>query len=274
MRGRDADVEPAAGHRRRSGAALAGAATVVEATTMSGSEGHIRLWPAHVMADPSNGQMTIYSNDMESYGCVNGVATFLAMLARQGPRRLDGGPAGRRTYGGGRCGFEAGISRRGNRPPVRMQWTRNEETAWRRKAGIRRQGRAGSTRRVTSSRSSTTRARPTTTTSCTTVARDRADRAVDGRVEGDAGGKAARRRRCTWTRSPTSASRPTSSVCRRFGETPVRTGNLAIRTGRSRRSPPSRSSTRWRGARSGPVAFRLKLLTASATDDSGFSARD
>ena len=31
------------------------------------------------MADTSNGQMTIYSNDMKSYGMRNGVAQFLNM---------------------------------------------------------------------------------------------------------------------------------------------------------------------------------------------------
>ena len=41
-------------------AALAGAATVVEAEYNMPFQGHTAFAPAHAMADPSNGQMTIY----------------------------------------------------------------------------------------------------------------------------------------------------------------------------------------------------------------------
>ena len=34
---------------------------------------------AHATANPSNGQMTVYSNDMKSYGMRTGVAQFLGM---------------------------------------------------------------------------------------------------------------------------------------------------------------------------------------------------
>ena len=60
-------------------AAVAGAALVVEAEYDVPFQGHTALAPAHAMADPSNGQMTIYSNDMKSYGMRNGLATFLKM---------------------------------------------------------------------------------------------------------------------------------------------------------------------------------------------------
>ena len=40
-------------------------------------QGHTSIGPAHALADPSNGQMTIYSNDMKSYGLRSGVAEFL-----------------------------------------------------------------------------------------------------------------------------------------------------------------------------------------------------
>ena len=56
-------------------AALAGAARVVEADYEVPFQGHTAIGPAHALADPSNGQMTIYSNDMKSYGLRNGVAT-------------------------------------------------------------------------------------------------------------------------------------------------------------------------------------------------------
>src|ERR1700691_2946514 len=59
--------------------AFAGAAKVIEADYDIPFQGHTAISPAHAMADPSNGQMTIYSNDMKSYGLRNGVATFLGM---------------------------------------------------------------------------------------------------------------------------------------------------------------------------------------------------
>ena len=54
------------------------------------------------MADPSNDQLTIYSNDMKSYGLRNGVARFLEHAARERARRLHGRPAGLRPHGGRR----------------------------------------------------------------------------------------------------------------------------------------------------------------------------
>src|SRR6185503_12934961 len=60
-------------------AAFAGAANVIEAEYEIPFQGHTAFGPAHAMADPSNGQMTIYTNDMKSYGMRNGVATFLGM---------------------------------------------------------------------------------------------------------------------------------------------------------------------------------------------------
>src|SRR5690606_11495827 len=46
-------------------AALAGAATIVEASYDLPFQGHTAIGPAHALADPSDGQMTIYSNDMK-----------------------------------------------------------------------------------------------------------------------------------------------------------------------------------------------------------------
>jgi CO/xanthine dehydrogenase Mo-binding subunit len=42
-------------------------------------QGHTAIGPAHAMADPSDGNLTIYSNDMKSYGLRTGVAQFLEM---------------------------------------------------------------------------------------------------------------------------------------------------------------------------------------------------
>src|SRR5215831_2036736 len=60
-------------------AALAAASTIVDAQYDVPFQGHTALSPAHAMADPSNDQMTIYSNDMKSYGMRNGIAQFLQM---------------------------------------------------------------------------------------------------------------------------------------------------------------------------------------------------
>ena len=111
-------------------AALAGAATVIEAEYDVPFQGHTSLGPAHAMADPSGDQMTIYSNDMKSYGLRNGVAEFLQM-----PRDrvrvvwMEGSQAYGRTAADD-AGFEAAYLAKEIGRPVRVQWMREEETAW------------------------------------------------------------------------------------------------------------------------------------------------
>jgi nicotinate dehydrogenase subunit B len=111
-------------------AALGGAAKVVEAEYEVPFQGHVSIGPAHAMADPSNDQLTIYSNDMKSYGLRNGVAQFLQM-----PRDrvrviwLEGPQAYGRTAADD-AGFEAAFIAKEIGRPVRVQWMRQEETAW------------------------------------------------------------------------------------------------------------------------------------------------
>jgi nicotinate dehydrogenase subunit B len=111
-------------------AAFAGAARVIEAEYEVPFQGHSAIGPAHALADPSDGQMTLYSNDMKAYGLRTGVATFLGM-----PREkvrvvyMDGPQVYGRTAADD-AGFEAAYLARELGRPVRMQWTRNEETAW------------------------------------------------------------------------------------------------------------------------------------------------
>ena len=111
-------------------AAFAAAAKVVEAEYAIPFQGHTAIGPAHATADPGNEQMTIYSNDMKSYGLRNGVATFLGM-----PRDrvrvvwMDGPQAYGRTAADD-AGFEAAWIAKELGRPVRMQWMRHEETAW------------------------------------------------------------------------------------------------------------------------------------------------
>jgi nicotinate dehydrogenase subunit B len=111
-------------------AAFSVASKVIEAEYEVPFQGHNSLGPAHAMADPSNDQMTIYSNDMKSYGLRNGVAEFLQM-----PRDrvrvvwMDGSQAYGRTAADD-AGFEAAFIAKEIGRPVRIQWMRQEETAW------------------------------------------------------------------------------------------------------------------------------------------------
>ena len=111
-------------------AALAGAAKVVEAEYDVPFQGHTAFGPAHATADPSNGQMTIYSNDMKSYGLRNGVAQFLKMPRENVRVVWMQGPQGFGRTAAEDAGFEAAFLAKELGRPVRMQWMRHEETAW------------------------------------------------------------------------------------------------------------------------------------------------
>jgi nicotinate dehydrogenase subunit B len=111
-------------------AALANVKRVIEAEYEMPFQGHTAIGPAHALADPSNGQMTIYSNDMKAYGLRTGVAKFLGM-----PREkvrvvyMDGPQVYGRTAADD-AGFEAAFLAKELGRPVRVQWMRDEETAW------------------------------------------------------------------------------------------------------------------------------------------------
>ena len=110
--------------------ALANAAITLEAEYEFPFQGHTAIGPAHAMADPSNDQMTIYSNDMKAYGLRTGVATFLDMpLDRVRVVWMDGPQLYGRTAADD-AGFEAAFLAREIGRPVRVQWMRHEETAW------------------------------------------------------------------------------------------------------------------------------------------------
>jgi CO/xanthine dehydrogenase Mo-binding subunit len=110
--------------------AFASAKRSIEAEYEVPFQGHTAIGPAHALADPADGQMTIYSNDMKSYGLRNGVAKFLDM-----PREkvrvvyMDGPQVYGRTAADD-AGFEAAFLARELGRPVRVQWMRDEETAW------------------------------------------------------------------------------------------------------------------------------------------------
>jgi len=110
--------------------AFAGAATVIEADYDVPFQGHTAIGPAHAMADPSNDQLTIYTNDMKSYGMRNGVAQFLSMPRDRVRVVWMDGPQGYGRTAADDAGFEAAFLAKELGRPVRVQWMRNEETAW------------------------------------------------------------------------------------------------------------------------------------------------
>jgi CO/xanthine dehydrogenase Mo-binding subunit len=111
-------------------AAFPAAAKVIEAEYEVPFQGHTAFGPAHATADPSNGQMTIYSNDMKSYGLRNGVAQFLKIPREQVRVVWMEGPQGYGRTAAEDAGFEAEFLAKELGLPVRMQWMRDEETAW------------------------------------------------------------------------------------------------------------------------------------------------
>jgi CO/xanthine dehydrogenase Mo-binding subunit len=110
--------------------AFAAAARVIEAEYAVPFQGHTAFGPAHALADPSNDQMTIYSNDMKSYGLRNGVAQFLGMPRDRVRVVWMEGPQAYGRTAADDAGFEAAFLAKEIGRPVRVQWTRQEETAW------------------------------------------------------------------------------------------------------------------------------------------------
>jgi nicotinate dehydrogenase subunit B len=252
-------------------AALASAAKIVEADYDVPFQGHTSIGPAHAMADPSNDQLTIYSNDMKSYGMRNGVAEFLQMPRDRVRVIWMDGPQGYGRTAADDAGFEAAFLATEIGRPVRVQWMRQEETAWDTKGpafafklrgGLDAQGNV--------------------------VALDYEARAADhnhvGYNEHDTVliSQLMGTRRATPARG--SSATPTDvyaipNVRMRahvvslpsVWETPVRTGNLRDPNG-PQVAFASESFIDEMAAAAGadPVAFRMKLITASTTDDSGF----
>jgi CO/xanthine dehydrogenase Mo-binding subunit len=252
-------------------AAFAAAATVIEAEYEVPFQGHTAFGPAHATADPSNGQMTIYSNDMKSYGMRNGVAAFLGMPRDKVRVVWMEGPQGYGRTAADDAGCEAAYLAKEIGRPVRIQWMRNEETAWDTKAPA-----------------FTFKLRGGLDAAGNLVAYDYTARSADynhlGYNEPDTvliaqlmGSRRAR---------PAAGSAATPSEMyaipnRRMAthvvslplvwETPVRTGNLRDPNGpQSTFASESFIDELAAAAKADPVAFRLKLLTAGTGDDSGF----
>jgi nicotinate dehydrogenase subunit B len=252
-------------------AALAGAAKVIEADYEFPFQGHTALAPAHAMADPSNDQMTIYSNDMKSYGLRSGVAEFLQMPRDRVRVVWMEGPQGYGRTAADDAGFEAAFLAKETGRPVRVQWMRDEETAWdtkgpayavKMRGGLDAQGRL--------------------------VALDYNARAADynhvGYNEPDTVLIAQLMGRRRATPAAGGASLPSDMYAipnRRMAahvvslplvwETPLRTGNLRDPNGpQVTFAAESFIDELAAAAHADPVEFRLSLLTASTADDEGF----
>ena len=111
-------------------AAFSGAAKIIEAEYEIPFQGHTAFAGAHALADPSNGQMTVYTNDMKSYGMRRGIATFLGMPHDSVRVIWMMGPQGFGRSAAEDAAFEAAWIAREIGRPVRVQWMRDEETAW------------------------------------------------------------------------------------------------------------------------------------------------
>jgi nicotinate dehydrogenase subunit B len=252
-------------------AAFAGAATIVEAQYDIPFQGHTAFGPAHATADPSNGQMTVYSNDMKSYGMRNGIASFLNMPRDRVRVVWMEGPQGYGRTAADDAGFEAAYLAREIGRPVRVQWMRHEETAWDTKAPAF----ACTLRGALDAQGNL-------------VGYDYVARAADynhlGYNEPDTvliaqltGSRRARP-------ASGSASVPSEMYAipnRRMAthvvgmplvwETPLRTGNMRDPNGpQATFASESFIDELAAAARADPVAFRLKLLTASTAEDGGF----
>ena len=252
-------------------AALGSAAKVVDADYEVPFQGHVSIGPAHAMADPSNDQLTIYSNDMKSYGLRNGVAEFLKM-----PRDrvrviwLDGPQAYGRTAADD-AGFEAAFLAKELGRPVRVQWMRNEETAW-----------------DTKGPAYTFKMRGGLDAQGNLVAYDFEARAADhnhlGYNEHDTVliAQLAGMRRATPARGGASTPSDMYAIPNRrmathvvglplVWETPLRVGNLRDPNGpQVTFASESFIDELAAAAKADPVEFRLKLLSAATDDDSGF----
>jgi CO/xanthine dehydrogenase Mo-binding subunit len=245
--------------------------TVIEAEYDIPFQGHTAFGPAHATADPSNGQLTIYSNDMKSYGMRNGVATFLNMPREQVRVVWMEGPQGYGRTAADDAGFEAAYIAKEIGRPVRVQWMRNEETAWDTKApafACKLRGALDAEGNLIafdylakSADYNHVGYNEPDTVLIAQLMGVRRERPAAGSAAGPAEMYAIPNRR----EALEVVSLPL------VWETPLRTGNLRDPNGpQSAFASESFIDELAYAAKADPVAFRMKLLTASTTDDSGF----
>jgi nicotinate dehydrogenase subunit B len=251
--------------------ALSGAAKVVEADYEVPFQGHTAFAPAHAMADPSNGQLTIYSNDMKSYGLRNGVAQFLGIPREQVRVVWMEGPQAYGRTAADDAGFEAAFLAKEIGRPVRVQWMRHEETGW-----------------DTKGPAFTFRIRGGLDAGGNLVALDYGARAADfchlgyNEAETVLIAQLMGSRRATPAAGNASAPSDMYVIPNRrtagqvvsmplVWETPLRTGNLRDPNGpQITFAAESFIDEMAAAAKADPVQFRMRLLTGATTDDAGF----
>ena len=251
--------------------ALKSAAAVIEAEYDVPFQGHTAFAPAHAMADPSNGQITIYSNDMKSYGMRSGIAQFLGIPRDQVRVVWMEGPQAYGRTAADDAGFEAAYLAKEIGRPVRVQWMRNEETGW-----------------DTKGPAFTFKLRGGLDANGNLLALDYEARAADfyhvGYNEPDTVliAQLMGMRRAKPAAGNASAPSDMYTIPNRrtaghvvsmplVWETPLRTGNLRDPNGpQITFAAESFIDELAAAAKADPVEFRLRLLTAGTSDDSGF----
>jgi len=247
------------------------AATTIEAEYEIPFQGHTAFAGAHATADTSNGQMTIYSNDMKSYGMRRGVATFLGMpqdrvrvLYMQGPQGF-----GRTAAEDAAC--EAAYIAREIGRPVRMQWMRDEETAWDTKAPafvVKMRGGLDAQGRVVGYEYNAR--------SCdyNHLGYNEPDTVLVAQLMGSRRARPAAGSAATPSDAYAIPNRKMTGEVVGLPivwETPLRTGNLRDPNGpQSTFAAESFIDELAAAAKADPLDFRLKLLQAGTTDDGGF----
>jgi CO/xanthine dehydrogenase Mo-binding subunit len=252
-------------------AAFAGAAKLLEADYEIPFQGHTAISPAHALADPSNGLMTIYSNDMKSYGMRRGVATFLGMPREKVRVVWMEGPQGFGRTAAEDAGCEAAYLAKDLGRPVRVQWMRSEETAWDTKApafAVKMRGGLDAQGRL--------------------VAYDYNARAADGNHVGYNEPDTVLIAQFMGMRRANPAKGSASTPSEMYAiphrrmtaevvslpmiwETPIRTGNLRDPNGpQSTFASESFIDELAAAAKADPYEFRLNLLTADTTEDAAF----
>ena len=252
-------------------AAFGSAARVVEADYEVPFQGHVSIGPAHAMADPSNDQLTIYSNDMKSYGLRNGVAQFLQMPRDRVRVLWMEGPQAYGRTAADDAGFEAAFLARELGRPVRVQWTRQEETVW-----------------DTKGPAFTVKMRGGLDSQGNVVALDFEARAADHNHLGYNEPDTVLIAQLMGTRRATPARGGAATPSEMYGianrrtaahvvglplvwETPLRTGNLRDPNGpQATFASESFIDELAAAANADPLEFRLKLLSSTTEDDSGF----
>ncbi len=252
-------------------AAFSGAVKIIEAEYEIPFQGHTAFAGAHATADPSNGQMTVYSNDMKSYGMRNGVATFLGMPRDKVRVVWMQGPQGFGRTAAEDAGCEAAWIAREIGRPVRMQWMRDEETAWDTKGPaflVKVRGALDAEGRLV--------AYEYNARSCdyNHLGYNEPDTVLIAQLMGSRRAKPA----------AGSSSLPSEMYAiphrRMVGEvvslpavweTPLRTGNLRDPNGPQSTFPAeSFIDELASAAKTDPLEFRMKMLTAATNDDAGF----